>query len=185
MEFALTRNWWMLVVRGVLAALFGIMSLFWPGITLMVLVLFFGIYALLDGIAAMASAVTGHREPARWWALLLEGVVGIGAGLITLFWPGITAIALLAVIAVWAIATGVFEIITAIRVREHVEGEWVMALAGVLSVLFGGLIVAMPGAGALAVVWLIGAYAILFGALLIMLGFQLRSFGEHTTRLTI
>jgi len=179
MEFALSRNWWLLVVRGVLAVLFGVMALLWPGLTFLVLVLFFGAYALLDGIAALVSAVSGHHGRDRWWALLFEGIVGIAAGGITLFWPGITELALLAVIAFWAMATGIFEILTAIRLRRQMEGEWTLGLAGALSFVFGALVVLMPRAGALALVWLIAAYAILFGVLLIALGFQLRNWGSE------
>lgn len=186
MDSALVRNWRLLVVRGVLAVLFGVMALLWPGLTLLVLVLFFGAYALLDGIAALVSTVSGSHGRDRWWTLLLEGVVGVAAGVITLFWPGITELALLAVIAFWALATGVLEIVAAIRLRREIEGEWILGLAGALSVLFGLLIVVTPRAGALALVWLIAGYAITFGVLMIALGLQLRTWSRqpHGPRLS-
>jgi uncharacterized membrane protein HdeD (DUF308 family) len=187
MESMLVRNWWLIVTRGVLAVLFGVMALFWPGLTLLVLVLFFGAYALLDGVAALIAAFGGEQGRERWWALLIEGVVGIAVGIITLFWPAITELALLAVIAFWAIATGVLEIVAAVRLRREIEGEWLLALAGALSVLFGAFVVITPRAGALALVWLIGGYAIVFGVLLIALGLQLRAWGQtpHGPRLSV
>lgn len=171
-------NWWLLVVRGVLALLFGVLALFWPGLTLLALVLLFGVYALLDGCTAIASAVSGQRT-GHWWSLILEGMVGIGAGVAALVWPGITAIVLLAIIALWAIITGIFEILAAVRLRQQIEGEWALGVAGVLSFLFGVLLILMPSTGALALVWLIGAYAIFFGLLLIMVGMQLRERGRE------
>jgi len=171
----LARNWWIVVLRGVLAVLFGIMCFAWPGITLAALVLLYGAYALVGGVFALVSAVVGRplREP--WWALLIEGVAGIAVGIMTFFWPGITALALLFLIAAWAIVTGVFQIVAAIRLRREIQGEWLLALSGLLSVLFGVALVVRPGAGALAVIWLIGAYSIAFGVLFIALGFRLRS----------
>ncbi|MGZ3433904.1 MAG: HdeD family acid-resistance protein, partial [Isosphaeraceae bacterium] len=128
-----------------------------------------------DGVFAIAAAVVGTTVGMPWWALLLEGVCGIAVGVLTFAWPGITALVLLYLIAFWAVVTGVFEMVAAIRLRKEIHGEWLLALSGVLSVLFGVALVVNPAAGALAVVWLIGAYAIAFGVLLIALGFRLRN----------
>ena len=175
----LARNWWALVLRGLFAVLFGITAFAWPGITLGALVLLYGAYSLVDGVFAVAAALVGRPRGMPWWALLLEGLAGIAVGIMTFAWPGITALVLLYLIAAWAIVTGVFEIVAAIRLRKEIRGEWMLALSGVLSVLFGIALVVNPGAGALAVVWLIGAYAITFGILLITLGFRLRSFARQ------
>src|SRR4051812_3658210 len=174
MVMVLARNWWALVLRGLFAVLFGITAFGWPGITLGALVLLYGAYSLVDGVFAVAAALVGRPRGMPWWALLLEGLAGIAVGIMTVAWPGITALVLLYLIAAWAIVTGVLEIVTAIRLRKEIRGEWILALSGVLSVLFGLALVVNPGAGALAVVWLIGAYAIAFGVLLIALGFRLR-----------
>ena len=183
MVIVLARNWWALALRGLFAVLFGIMAFAWPGITLAALVLLYGAFALADGIFAIVAAVVGMPRGMPWWALLLEGVTGIAVGILTFFWPGITALALLYLIAAWALVTGVFEIAAAIRLRKEIQGEWLLALSGVLSVLFGLALVVYPGAGALAVIWLIGAYAIASGVLLIVLGFRLRSWAQPASRI--
>jgi len=169
----LTRNWWMLVLRGVAALLFGILAFARPGITLGALVLLFGTYALIDGILSLIAAFS-RRGDAPWWALLLEGLAGLAAAGAAFFAPGLTAVALLYLIACWAIVTGIMEIIAAIALRKQLTGEFFLVLSGVASILFGILLVARPGSGALAVVWLIGGYAIAFGFLLLVLGLRLR-----------
>lgn len=171
----LTRHWWVLAVRGGAAVLFGLLALIWPHITVLALVLLFGAYALVDGVLASYAALTGRRgaEGRRGW-LALEGVAGVLAGIGAVVWPGITALALLYLIAAWALVTGVAEIAAAIRLRREMKGEWLLALSGVLSIVFGLLAVVFPAAGALAVVWLIGAYAIVFGVALLVLAFRLR-----------
>jgi uncharacterized membrane protein HdeD (DUF308 family) len=174
----LARNWWILVLRGVAAVIFGCLAFVWPSITLAVLVLFFGAYALVDGIFAIVAALSGRGGHERWWVLLLEGLAGIAAGIMTFFWPAITEVVLLFLIAVWAIATGLVEIIAAVSLRKEMKGEWLLFLSGVASVVFGVLLFARPGAGALAVVWLIGAYALLFGVLMIGFGFRLRTWRQ-------
>ena len=163
----LARHWWALALRGVFAVLFGLLTFLIPGITLLTLVLLFGAYAILDGIFDIVSAV---RAPGRHWPLVLEGVVGIIIGILTFLWPGITTMVLLYLIAFWAIFTGVLEIVAGIRLREVIANEWLLILMGVLSVLFGFLILIFPGAGALAIVIWIGAYALLFGNTLIAVG---------------
>ena len=170
---ALARYWWVVVLRGVLAIALGVLAFVWPVVTLTSLVYVFGAYALVDGVFALLSALRGGGEE-PWWLLVLEGGVGIGIGVLTLFAPGITALALLFYIAIWAIATGVLEIAAALALRKEIEGEWLLVLGGLVSVAFGALLIARPGAGALAVLWLIGGYAIAFGALLVLLGFKLR-----------
>lgn len=169
------RNWWALAIRGLVAVIFGILALIWPGITLAVLVLFFGAYVLVDGIFAVISALTNRAGHNRWWLLLLEGLAGILAGVLTFLWPGITAFVLLFFIAAWAIVTGILELAAAVRLRKEITGEWMLALSGIASLIFAILIALFPGAGALAVVWLIGAYAIVFGILLIALALRVRS----------
>ncbi|HEY9433833.1 MAG TPA: HdeD family acid-resistance protein [Blastocatellia bacterium] len=171
----MTQNWWAVALRGLVAVLFGIAAFVWPGITLWALVAIFGAYALVDGIFAVIEAFRRDVVGERWWALLFEGFVGIAIGILTFTWPRLTAMGLLYLIAFWAIVTGVFEVITAIRLRHEIRGEWMMALIGVLSVAFGFLLVAFPLSGALSVVLIIGAYAVAIGALMIALGFKLRS----------
>jgi uncharacterized membrane protein HdeD (DUF308 family) len=169
----LARYWWTLVLRGALAVLFGIAAWIWPDLTVRALVLLFGAYALVDGAFALVAAFSGGAG-ARRGALLLEGILGTVAGILTIVWPDLTATALLFFIAAWAIITGVFEIAAAIELRRQIEGEFLLGLAGVASILFGVLAFIFPAGGALAVVWMIGSYAILFGVVLIALGFRLR-----------
>jgi len=171
----MTQNWWAVALRGLVAVLFGIAAFVWPGITLWALVAIFGAYALVDGIFAVIEAFRRDVVGERWWALLFEGFVGIAIGILTFTWPRLTAMGLLYLIAFWAIVTGVFEVITAIRLRHEIRGEWMMALIGVLSVAFGFLLVAFPLTGALSVVLIIGSYAVAIGVLMIALGFKLRS----------
>src|SRR5262245_30785719 len=129
MLLLMARNWWMLVLRGIAAILFGLLAWTWPGVTLVVLVMLWGAYALVDGLLAIASAISG-ASGRPWWTLALEGVAGVGAAVVTWLWPGLTAIVLLYVIAAWAIVTGVIEIVVAIRLRKEIRGEFWLALAG-------------------------------------------------------
>jgi uncharacterized membrane protein HdeD (DUF308 family) len=170
---SLTRNWWAVAFRGLAGILFGIITFILPGISLAALVLLFGAYAFADGVLSIVSAVR-RRGADRWWLLLLQGIVGIGAGVVTLLWPGITAIALLFVVAAWALVGGALQVAAAIRLRKVITGEWLLALGGVLSIALGVLLVLFPGPGALALVIWIGAYAFVFGILLLVLGFKLR-----------
>lgn len=172
---SIVRNWWMILLRGLCAVVFGILAFIWPGITLASLVLVFGIYAIADGVSAIAVGFAGGAEGAPWWEMILVGVVSVVAGVLTFVWPGITAVALLAMIAAWSIVRGVLEIAAAIRLRAVIDNEWLLILSGACSILFGVLLVARPGAGALAVLWIIGSYAIFFGVLTIALAFKLRS----------
>jgi len=174
----LARNWWLLVLRGLAALFFGILTWVLPGISLASLVLLFGAYALADGLLCLWTAFAGPRDHESWWLLLLVGLVGIGVGILTFAAPGVTALGLLIYIAAWAIATGVLAIAAAIRLRREIVGEWALALGGIASVAFGVLIMANPGAGALALLWLIGSYAMLFGVLLLVLAFKARGFAH-------
>jgi uncharacterized membrane protein HdeD (DUF308 family) len=171
----LSRNWWVVLLRGVAGILFGVFTFLAPGISLAALVLLYGAWAFADGVLAIATAVRRRGEADRWWVLVLQGVLGIAAGVVTLFWPAITALVLLYVIAAWAIATGVLEVAAAIRLRKVVAGEWMLALSGVLSIVLGVVLVLFPGIGALGVVFWIGAYALVSGALLVALAVRLRS----------
>jgi uncharacterized membrane protein HdeD (DUF308 family) len=176
MSVILIRNWWLLALRGVAAILFGIGAFAWPSITLAVLVALFGAYALVDGIFSIVSAVRTGEQERHSWALLIEGALGVIAGLVTFVWPGITALALLLIIAFWAILTGLLEIVAAIRLRHEIRNEWLLGLSGIASLVFGLILAARPDAGVLAVIWIIGAYTLVFGVLMLALAFRLRRF---------
>jgi uncharacterized membrane protein HdeD (DUF308 family) len=170
---ALAKNWWLLLLRGLAAILFGVLALEWPGLTLLTLVVLYGAYVLTDGVVAIIAALMGDTPGGRWW-LAIAGVVGIAVGAFTFMLPGMTAFFLLLTMAGWAIATGVLQIIGAIRLRKEIDNEWLLILSGAISVLFGLAIVTNPGGGALAIVWVIGTYAIIAGVLNIGLAFRLK-----------
>jgi uncharacterized membrane protein HdeD (DUF308 family) len=170
----LARNWWSLALRGVLAILFGIVAWVWPEITLTSLVLLFGAYLLVDGVVNIVAAVRGRTAEPRWFPVVM-GIAEIIIGLVTLLWPGVTAIALVYLIAAWAVTMGAFAIFAAIALRRDIHGEWVLAVSGILSILFGLIIGILPGAGAIALIWLIGTFAIVDGILLLILAFRLRN----------
>jgi len=174
MNFALARNWWSLVVRGILGILLGIAAFAWPAITIGALVLLFGAWALLNGIVCLVGAVRAAGARERWGALLLEGVFSILAAIATVLRPGLTTLALVFIIAAWAIFTGVAEIGAAVRLRKHISNEWLLALGGVISVLFGVIILASPAVGVLVIAVWLGAYALIFGSVLLALGLRLR-----------
>jgi uncharacterized membrane protein HdeD (DUF308 family) len=153
----------------------------WPGPTLLTLIYLFGAYVLVDGIFAVISGIRSYGESERWWAALLEGLLGIAVGVLTFIWPITTGLVLLYFIAAWAIISGIFEIIAAIQLRRVITGEWLMVLSGLASIVFGVLLVIFPSGGALALTWLIGIYAILFGILFIILAFRLRGMRADTT----
>jgi uncharacterized membrane protein HdeD (DUF308 family) len=170
----LARNWWLIALRGAAAIVFGLLTFITPGITLALLVTFFGAYTLVDGIFTLISIFRRRAAERPWWTLLLEGLVSIAAGLVTFVWPVMTVLVLVYLIGAWAIVTGVLEIAAAIRLRKEIEGEAWLALSGVLSIAFGIFAILAPAIGALAVVFWIGAYAIVFGAVLLALAFRLR-----------
>jgi uncharacterized membrane protein HdeD (DUF308 family) len=173
---SLAENWWLLLLRGIAAIVFGILAFVWPGITLLTLIFLWGAYALVDGIFALWSAISGKgggELGSRWW-LAVVGICGVLAGLLAFAWPGVTALVLLLFIAAWAIVTGALQVWGAIKLRKEIEGEWLLILCGLLSIAFGIILVAQPGTGALAVIWLIGTFAILEGCIFAALAFRLK-----------
>ena len=166
-----------MLLRGVAAVLFGLSALVWPGLTLAVMIVIYGAYAVVDGAFAV---VAGLRSPAgtRRWLFLAEGALGILAGLLALIWPGITAVVLLFIISFWAVLGGLLRILTAVLLRREVENVWAMIASGALLVLLGVILGALPGVGLLSLAWLIGVFALGAGATLIWLAFRLR--GQRT-----
>ena len=175
----LAQNWWALVLRGVCALLFGVGAFAWPGITLAVLILFYGAYVLVEGVLEVAWALMGRQAGSFPWGVLLAGLAGIAVGIVTFVSPGLTALALLYLIAAWAIIRGVFEIIAAVHLRKELENEWLLGLSGLLSVGLGVLLIVAPGAGALALLWWIGGFAIVVGILMIVLGLRLKGLKDR------
>ena len=177
---SLARNWWVFLLRGIVAIFFGVLTALMPGITLTLLVLLFGAYAIVEGGFNVVAGIRRRRGERLWWLLLLEGLVSIAAGVIAFILPGLTALMLVLVIGAWAIITGVLEIVAAILLRKQIRGEWWLALSGVLSLAFGVLVMLWPGPGALALVLWIAAYSIAFGVLTVALAFRLRGARERT-----
>jgi uncharacterized membrane protein HdeD (DUF308 family) len=166
---AFARNWWVLLFRGILAVLFGIMAFAWPSLTLLTLILLYGAYALVDGLTAIWVGATS-----RAWSLLFPSIFGVVVGLYAFFYPGLTAIVLLYLIAAWAIVRGIFEVITAIKLRKEISNEWMLILSGIISIVFGVVLVINPRGGALAMIFIIGAYAFIFGLMMITFAFRVR-----------
>jgi len=167
-------KWWLVALRGLFAVILGILALIWPKPTMLVLILLFGSYMLVDGIFTVFTGIASRGSFKRWWAVLLEGVTGILIGLLTFIWPNTTALVLLYFVAAWAIITGIFEIVAAIEFRSAIDGDWAMIFGGILSILFGVLLFAHPGAGAVSLLWLFAIYAIVSGILLMILALRLR-----------
>ena len=174
----LARWWWTFIVRGVLAVAFGFLAFFAPALGIAVLVGLFAAWALIDGAMNLAAGFRNRGRDRSWWLSIVEGLVGIVAGVIALLFPEYAAEALVLIIAAWAIVTGVFEVIAAIRLREQITGELWLGLAGLASILYGVVLFLFPRAGALSLVWLIGGFAIAFGGFLIALGLRLRGINE-------
>lgn len=174
---ALAQNWWLLLLRGIAGIVFGVLAFVWPGITLLTMIIFYGAYALMDGVFAIGAAFRGGDAQSRWW-LILIGLLGIAAGLLTFLWPGLTALALATFIGVWSLIHGVFEIVGAIKIRKEIDNEWWLILSGAISVLFGLVLLIRPGEGVLALIWVIGAYSIIFGALLVAFALRLRQHSQ-------
>jgi uncharacterized membrane protein HdeD (DUF308 family) len=175
------RNWWIMALRGLFAVIFGLIALLAPRIALLALIYVFAAYALVDGGVAVITAIQERDLLYRWGWILFEGILSILAGIIAFANPALTAQVLLYIIAVWAIVTGVMEIAAAFAIREFVSREWVLALAGILSVVFGILLFIYPSAGILSILWLVGIYGIVFGVLFLVRAFQLRSWASSVT----
>ena len=165
----MSEHWWVVLLRGRLAILFGVLAFAWPGLTAVILVTIWGVYALFDGIVGIIAGIKG-----KWTSLVVLGLLGIAAGIVALLWPGLTAISLLWVLAIWIIVAGSMQIGAAIRLRKEVQGEWMWILSGILMVLLGIVFFLRPGAGILSVTWLLATLAIVWGILLVMLSFRLK-----------
>lgn len=174
-QTSIATNWWGLILRGVAAILFGLAAIGWPAITLTVLLTLFGIFVLVDGVLAFVTAINAFRMNTRVWPHIIEGLVGVGVGIAVFLVPDLTARALLLFIALWAMTIGAFKIISSIELRSQMEGLWMLALSGILSILFGVFLLAFPAEGALAFVLIIGMYSIIAGSLLIALGLYMRN----------
>jgi uncharacterized membrane protein HdeD (DUF308 family) len=179
MPFELAKNWWALVLRGIVGLVLGVVAFTRPVMTIAVLVSLFGAYALLDGALSIIAAWRASRSHEPWGPFLVEGIVGIGIGLATFFWPGVTLLILLLMIATWAVLKGVFEVLAAIRLRKLITGEWLLALGGIMSILFGVIVFSAPLVGAVALSLWVGSYAFVFGVVLIALGLRLRHWIHH------
>ena len=175
----LSRFWWTLVLRGIAAIVFGLLAWFWPGVTLAVLVLFFGAYVFADGLLALYAALSGRSPAESRWLLGLLGALGVLIGVLTFWHPAAAALALLLYIAAWSLVTGVLQIVAAIRLRKEIQGEFWLGLAGALSIAFAVLLLVSPGIGALSIIWVIAAYAVVYGVALLILGFKVRKL-HHT-----
>jgi uncharacterized membrane protein HdeD (DUF308 family) len=170
----LARNWWLILLRGICAVIFGVLTFVWPGVTLVTLILLYGAFAFVDGVLALWAGIAGGSAAPRWW-LILVGLLGVAVGILTAVLPGMTALVLLYFIAFWAIATGVMQVIGAIRLRKEIDNEWMLVASGILSILFGVIILVAPGAGALGLLFVIGLYAVIYGVMLVALAFRLRT----------
>jgi uncharacterized membrane protein HdeD (DUF308 family) len=171
----LGKNWGWIALRGAAAVIFGVLAFAWPVKALFVLVLFFGAYALVEGVSALVMAFRVRDGGRPMWTFVVIGLLGIAAGIVTFLWPGITVLTLVAFIAVWAFFMGIFQIIAAVRLRKEISHEWLLGISGVLSVIFGAVLLARPVEGLLAVVWVIAAYSVVFGILLLVLAFRLKN----------
>jgi uncharacterized membrane protein HdeD (DUF308 family) len=172
------QAWWMLLIRGIVAVLFGILAITWPGLTLATLIIFFGAFALVHGVFAVIGSIAGRKEADDWWLVLLEGILGIIIGIMTFAWPALTGLVLAYFIAAWALINGILRIYGAIKLRRVIEGEWLLIISGIIGVLFAIFVFARPLAGALAIILFIGIYAIVLGLLGIILSFRIKGWQE-------
>ncbi|HEY5806693.1 MAG TPA: HdeD family acid-resistance protein [Povalibacter sp.] len=175
------KAWWLVALRGLFAVIFGVIAWISPGGTVLALVMLWGAYAIADGVISLITAFHWRDSGKPLWALILMGIAGIAAGVLTFVAPGITAVVLLMFIAGWAVIIGVLQILSAIRLRKEIDNEWMLGLSGLASLIFGVLMFVRPGAGALAVMWIISLYAVIFGVVLIVLGFRLKGLAAGPT----
>lgn len=179
----LSQTWWLMMLRGIVAILFGLLCCFQPFFSLNVLVIFFGAYALVDGVLAVVSSIQGRKTHQDWWVLLLWGLVSVITGALTLAVPPLAILVLVYYFAAWAIVTGVMEIIAAIRLRGEALGRGWLIIGGLLSVLFGILLFARPGSSIVVIGWLIGIFAILLGIIFVALAFHMRRISKELQNL--
>lgn len=172
---AFRAHWWVLLIRGIAAVLFGLIALFWPGLTAYALLIAFGAFALVDGLFAIATAFRRKSFDEQWWVWLAEGTLSVIIGLMAFFWPVATALAFVFWIAIWAMIAGVLRIVAAIRLRHQIEGEWALGLSGLLLAIWGGLLAALPAAGILSLTWLFGAFSLAIGVVLILLSLRVKA----------
>jgi len=175
MNNAVARNWWLVVLRGILAILFGLTAFVWPAYTWIVLVFMFGIYTLVGGLAAVGTGLSRAKDSSRWWTSLLKGMISISAAVIALIWPQLTGLIMVLVITGGAVLTGVLEIIAAIHLRHEINNEWLLAVGGIVSIALGVFLFLQPVAGGIAILWTVAAFVVIFGVLLIALGFRLKN----------
>ena len=175
----ITKNWWVFLLRGLAAIIFGFLAVIWPSITLQVLLILFGVFVLLDGIFSLVSGIVSIGQDKRWWTMLLSGILSIAIGLLIFFWPNVTGVVLLYFIAAWAVVIGIMDIVIAIQIRHEIEGEWMMILDGAFSLIIGILLFVFPAQSAVALVWLIGLFAIAVGIIFIILSLRLRKLGRE------
>lgn len=173
-----SRMWWALLLRGLFAVSFGVAAWYWPEVSVAILVIIFGVYVFADGVMGVWTALAERKEREHWWTLMVWGLLGIAVGILTFVNPALTTIALMFYIAIWAVATGVLQLILAVRLRKEVKGEWLLVLGGLLSLILGAFLMSQPMMGAVALVWVIAAYAVLFGLVLIVLAFKARRFSK-------
>ena len=176
MSIMLHRSWWVLLLRGAAAIIFGVLTWMQPAASAAALVLVFGAYVFVDGLPGIYTAIKSRQQSRHWWVVLLWGLTGVVVGVLTVINPAITALVLTIYIGVWALMTGVLQIVAALRLRKEIQGEWVLVLGGLLSVLFGIFVLMQPGAGMMAMLWVLATYAVIFGVLMVILAFKIKKF---------
>jgi uncharacterized membrane protein HdeD (DUF308 family) len=178
----MTQNWWAWLIRGIAAVIFGILAWLWPGLTWITIAIFFGAYALVDGVFAIVATVRSAERQQPWWPLLIEGIIGILIAAITFYDVRITIVALYLTIAVWAFLTGIFELVAAVQLRKIIANEIWLIIGGIASIAFGVLMLLYPIIAAIAIIYIIAAYAIVFGVIMIGFSFRLRAHATAPTK---